>query len=93
VAYLEGFARAAGHGDRLDRFKDYHRGPLVPGERRSIGPIAAHLQAERVRAAGQSLHHQVANDPWRDDCVLAAEGSQALPDMDALATSSGLNSG
>jgi len=33
---------------------------LLPGERKSVEPMAARLHPERVQAARQSLHHLVA---------------------------------
>ena len=36
AAYLEGLAKAAGHRDRKQPLKDYCRGLLLPGQRKSI---------------------------------------------------------
>lgn len=56
AAYLDGLAHAAGHADRHGPLKDYCKGLLLPGERKSIEPMAARLHPERVQAARQSLH-------------------------------------
>ncbi|MEJ5369466.1 MAG: transposase, partial [Bryobacteraceae bacterium] len=40
-------ARAAGHRDREAPLKDYCRGLLLPGERKSIEPMAARLHPDR----------------------------------------------
>ncbi|MFZ5928369.1 MAG: transposase, partial [Acidobacteriota bacterium] len=55
AAYLDGLAHAAGHADRHEPLKDYCKGLLLPGERKSIEPMAARLHPERVQAARQSL--------------------------------------
>ena len=81
AAYMEGLAKAAGHRDREEPLKDYCRGLLLPGERKSVEPMAARLDPDRVQAARQSLHHLVAKAPWSDEAVLAAVRAQVLPVM------------
>jgi SRSO17 transposase len=39
--------------------KSYCKGLLLPGERKSIEPMAARLDPESVQAMRQSLHHLV----------------------------------
>ena len=79
AAYGEGLAKAAGHRDREEPLKDYCRDLLLPGERKSVEPMAARLHPERVQAARRSLHHRVAKAPWSDEAVLAAVRVQVLP--------------
>jgi len=43
---------------------------LLPGERKSVEPMAARLVADNVRRMHQSLHHVVADAPWSDESVL-----------------------
>ena len=43
---MDGLANAAGHEDRHAPLKDYCKGLLLPGERKSIEPMAA--QADLV---------------------------------------------
>jgi SRSO17 transposase len=81
AAYLEGLAKAAGHRDRQTPLKDYCRGLLLPGERKSVEPMAARLHPDRVQAARQSLHHLVAKACWSDQAVLEAVRRQVLPAM------------
>ena len=76
---MEGLAKAAGHRDREEPLKDYCRGSLRPGERKSVEPMAARLRPERVQATRQSLHHLVAKAAWSDEAVLAAVRAQVLP--------------
>src|SRR5260221_4436007 len=50
--------------------KNYCRGLLLPGERKSVEPMAARLAPDNVRRMHQSLHHLVADAPWNDEAVL-----------------------
>ena len=59
--------------------RDYCRGLLMPGERKSVEPIAAVMAPARVSAKHQSLLHFVANAPWSDERVLAKVRDLALP--------------
>jgi SRSO17 transposase len=70
AAYIEGLAEAAGHADRNVPLKNYCTGLLLPGERKSVEPMAARLTGDNVRRMHQSLHHVVADAPWSDEAVL-----------------------
>ena len=70
AAYIEGLAEAAGHADRNVPLKNYCTGLLLPGERKSVEPMAARLAPDNVRRMHQSLHHVVADAPWSDEAVL-----------------------
>lgn len=72
AAYLDSLAQAAGHRDRAVPLKSYCTGLLLPGERKSVEPMAARLYPGNVRQAHQSLHHLVADAPWSDEDVLEA---------------------
>jgi SRSO17 transposase len=81
AAYVDGLASAAGHEDRQTPLKDYCKGLLLPGERKSIEPMAARLDPTRVQPMRQSLHHLVAKAPWSDEVMLEEVRSQVLPAM------------
>jgi SRSO17 transposase len=81
AAYLEGLAKATGHSDRQEPLKDCCRGLLLPGQRKSVEPMAARLHPDRVQAARQSLHHPVAKAPWSDEAVRPAVRVQLPPAM------------
>ena len=81
AAYIEGLANAAGHEDRQVPLKNYCKGLLLPGERKSIEPMAARLAADNTQAMRQSLHHLVAKAPWSDDRVLEQVRHSVLPAM------------
>lgn len=79
---MEGLADAAGHADRHAPLKNYCRGLLLPGERKSVEPMAARLAPENVRRTHQSLHHLVADAPWDDTEMLEQVRQQVLPAME-----------
>src|SRR3954467_5090328 len=81
AAYIEGLAKAAGHADRRMPLKNYCTGLLLPGERKSIEPMAARFAADEVRRMHQSLHHLVADAPWNDREMLEQVRRQVLPAM------------
>lgn len=78
---MEGLAQAAEHADRAVPLKNYCTGLLLPGERKSVEPIAARLAPENVRRMHQSLHHVVADAPWSDEAVLKQVTNSVLPAM------------
>jgi SRSO17 transposase len=79
AAYVEGLAKALGHADRVAPLKAYCTGLILPGERKSIEPMAARVEPGRVQAAHQSLHHFVAKADWSDQSVLAMVRAEVLP--------------
>jgi SRSO17 transposase len=81
AAYIEGLAEAAGHADRNIPLKNYCTGLLLPGERKSVEPMAARLAPNNMRRMHQSLHHVVADAPWNDEAVLDRCLDFVLPAM------------
>ena len=81
AAYMEGLAKAAGHVDRTVPLKAYCAGLLLPGERKSVEPMAARLAPDNVRRMHQSLHHLVADAPWSDEAILEQVRSYAVTAM------------
>ena len=60
AADVEAITSAHGHADRAAPFHLYCAGLLLPGDRKSVEPMAARLHPGRVQAAHPSLHHVVA---------------------------------
>jgi SRSO17 transposase len=81
AAYIEGLATAAGHQDRQAPLKNYCKGLLLPGERKSIEPMAARLDSVNTQSMRQSLHHLVAKAPWSDEVLLQQVRNYVLPAM------------
>jgi SRSO17 transposase len=76
--YLDALTATLGHADRAAPFQSYCTGLLLPGERKSVEPMAARLEPERVQATHQSLHHLVAKADWSDEAMLTVVRSQVL---------------
>ena len=81
AAYLDRLAQAAEHLDRVEPLKSYCTGLLLPGERKSVEPMAARLAPDNVRQTHQSLHHIVAHAAWNDQALLERVRQQVLPAM------------
>jgi SRSO17 transposase len=58
--YVGRLGDVLGHADRRAPLRAYATGLLLPGERKSVEPMAARVEPARVGAAHQSLHHFVA---------------------------------
>lgn len=78
---MEGLAKAAGHADRETPLKNYCAGLLLPGERKSVEPMAARLAPDNIQRMHQSLHHLVADAPWSDEEMLRQVRNSVLPAM------------
>ena len=87
AAYVESLVSVLGHVDREGPLKDYCIGLLMPGERKSVEPIAAIVSPARAAAAHQSLLHFVGQSAWSDEAMLAKVRELAAP---ALATQGGV---
>src|ERR687890_288650 len=79
AAYLDVIAAVVGHSRRAAAARAYCTGLLLPGERKSVEPMAARIAPTRVQAAHQSLHHVVAKAEWDDAAVLRAVRERVLP--------------
>jgi SRSO17 transposase len=77
-AYVERLATALGHRDRHEPVRAYVTGLCLPGDRKSIEPMAARVDPRHVRARHQSMHHFVANAPWDDAAVLRVARTTVL---------------
>lgn len=77
-SYVESLADAVGHADRRWPLEAYLTGLLLPGERKSVEPIAARVDPAHVGRAHQALHHFVASSPWDDGEVLRVAREYAL---------------
>src|ERR1700741_2921227 len=82
AAYVEALRRVLVHSDRPRPFHDYCSGLLLPGERKSVEPMAALVAPERVSAKHQSLLHFVGQAGWSDAKVLAKMRELVLPALE-----------
>jgi len=77
--YIQGLTQVIGHADRAEPLRAYCTGLLLPGERKSVEPMAAKIEPARVSNRHQSMHHFVADAPWSDRELLAEVRRYALP--------------
>jgi SRSO17 transposase len=80
--YVDGLASVIGHADRVGPLHDYCLGLLMPGERKSVEPMAAITAPHRTGAQHQSLLHFVNEGDWSDAAVLANTREQVLPQIE-----------
>ena len=81
AAYVEGLAGVLGHADRIGPLRDYCTGLILPGERKSVEPMAAKTAPARAAAQHQSLLHFIGVATWSDENVLAKVREMVLPSM------------
>jgi SRSO17 transposase len=84
-AYIEHLKGAIGHADREGPLAAYCTGLLLPGERKSVEPMAARIAPDKVSAKHQSLHHFVAKAPWNEARLLGAVRALVLPKIEKQA--------
>jgi len=79
--YCDGIVSTLLHADREQPARWYIKGLMLPGERKSVEPMAARVQPTQVRSAHQSMHHLVADAPWSDAAMLSAVAERVLPKL------------
>lgn len=77
--YCDGLVQVLGHADRHQPARWYMKGLMLPGERKSIEPMAARVQPDNVRSAHQAMHHLVAEATWDDRALLSSVAQQVAP--------------
>ena len=82
LAFVEGLTSVIEHADRAKPLRDYRIGPTMPGERKSVEPMAAITAPERTAAQHQSLLHFVGEGTWSDEKVLAKVREMVLPEIE-----------
>jgi len=68
--YMTHLCEGLGYATRHQSLLDYCSGLMLPIERKSVEPLAAHADPLRVAAKHQALHHFVANARWSDRALL-----------------------
>ena len=79
--YLEHLCDTIGHSDRHAGLVGYCQGLMLPIARKSVEPLAAHLEPHRVSARHQSLHHFVSKSEWSDAALMEQVRRWVLPHM------------
>jgi len=80
--YLQRLGDALGHADRREPLRAYVTALCLPGQRKSVEPMAARVDPRHVRARHQSMHHLVANAAWDDGAVLRVARETVLDAME-----------
>ncbi len=83
ASYVAGLGSVLGHAERTRPLRDYCTGLMLPGERKSVEPMAARTAPARTAAQHLSLLHFVANAAWSDEDVLAKVREMVLPVLEA----------
>src|SRR3974390_2475364 len=79
AAYVGGLSSVIGQVGRPRQLRDYCTGLVLPGERKSVEPMAARTAPARTAAQHQSLLHFVAIACWSDGDVLAKVRGMVVP--------------
>ena len=79
ASYVEELASALDQTDRARPLRDYCTGLILPGERKSVEPMAARTDPARVSAQHQSLLHFVGAGGWSDEKVLVKISELVVP--------------
>jgi SRSO17 transposase len=69
-AYRDELCEPLGQVKRRVGLRDYAQGLFLPLERKSMEPLAAHLDPDHVSAKHQSLHQFATKAAWSDEAVL-----------------------
>jgi SRSO17 transposase len=87
--YVEEIAASVNHADRRKPLEAYLTGLLLPGDRKSVEPMAALTDPRHVGAQHQSMHHFVANAEWDDAAVLRIARTHVLDAMERHGAAAG----
>jgi SRSO17 transposase len=68
--YVDGLVRVIGHADRAAPLRGYCLDLAMPGERKSVEPMAEITVPDRTAAQHQSLLHFISQRGWSDAAVL-----------------------
>jgi SRSO17 transposase len=79
LGYVEGLVSVIGHADRTRPLRDYFMGLILPGERKSVEPMAAKTAPGRASAQHQSLLNFIGEAAWSDEKVLGKVREMVLP--------------
>src|ERR1700760_874446 len=80
--YVTGLGGVIGHAERTRPLRDYCTGLMLPGERKSVEPMAARTAPARTAAQNQSLLNFVGVATWSDEGVLAKVREMVLPSIE-----------
>lgn len=79
IKFLTPLVAALGRSERRRSATQYVEGLLMPGQRKSIEPIAARLGVE-----SQSLQQLLTSSPWSDEALWKAIRQEVIPHLEPL---------
>ena len=79
--YVEDLGAVVGNDARRRGLSDYMTGLLLPGERKSMEPIAERLDSGNVSRRHQSIQHFVSEASWKDGPVRERVLGRVVPAM------------
>jgi len=80
--YMSHLSEGLGHSDRHAGLLGYCTGLMSPLSRKSVEPMAAHVDPLKLSSRHQSLHHFVADANWSDEQMLLRVCQWVVPLMD-----------
>ena len=80
--YITRLFEAVRHSDRREPLRAYLAGLLLPGDRKSVEPMAARIDPRHGESRHQSMHHFVADAPWDARAMLRVACDFALEQFD-----------
>src|ERR1700712_5783303 len=83
--YLNHLAQELGHSDRIAGLKGYCTGLVLPLSRKSVEPMAAHIDPMHASARHQALHHFVAKADWSDAALMQRVREWVVPALASYA--------
>ena len=84
--YVEDLGTVVGNDARRRGLSDYMTGLLLPGERKSMEPIAERLESGNVSRRHQSIQHFVSEASWKDGPVRERVIGRVVPAMQKRGT-------
>ena len=84
--YVEDVGTVVGNDARRRGLSDYMTGLLLPGERKSMEPIAERLESGNVSRRHQSIQHFVGEANWKDGPVRERVLGRVVPAMQKRGT-------
>lgn len=77
--YVDGIVSRLGHVDREEPARMYIKGLVLPGERKSVEPMAARVDGWAADRTRQRMGHVVASSPWEDSPIQQFVHDQVIP--------------
>jgi len=68
--YLNRLCKIIGHVERHEHLRTYGTVLLLPGERKSIEPMAARIDLYHALACHHSMHHFASKAPWDEQRII-----------------------